>query len=116
MILPFASTYTVRSYTVGYDSEGRPTESGPTTQTISAVITPITERGLQRLPEGMRANARFRVRTQTNLGDLGNSGETDSKRIVVDGREYQLDQWGRWDQVSFGNLNHQKYLASEIVT
>jgi len=93
--IPFVSPYVVRTYTVGYDSDGRATETGPTTQTIQATVTPLDERSLQRLPEGMRVGARYRIRTQTDLDDLGDDGETTSRRIVVDGREYQLDQWGR---------------------
>ena len=114
MSIPFSSDYTVRTYTVGYDSDGRVTETGPTTQTIQSIVTPLDERALERLPEGMRVGARYRVRTETDLGDLGDRAETSSLRILVDGREYQLDQWGRWDQASFGNLNHHKYLAREI--
>lgn len=114
MSLPFSSAYTVRTYTVGYGSDGRPTETGPTTQTIQAMVTPLDERALQRLPEGMRVGARYKVRTETDLGDLGGAGETTSKRILVDSREYQLEQWGRWDQTSFGSLNHHKYIAREL--
>ena len=114
MSIPFSSAYTVRTYTVGYGSDGRVTETGPTTQTIQAVVTPLDERTLERLPEGMRVGAKYRIRTQTDLGDLGDRSETGSKRIVVDSREYQLDVWGRWDQTSFGGLNHHKYLAREI--
>lgn len=115
MALPFASSYTVRIYTVGYDADGRVTESGPTTATISALVTPLDERDLQRLPEGTRARARYRVRTDTELGDLGDDGGTTSRRIVIDGREHQLDHWGRWNQATFGNLRHRKYYASELL-
>lgn len=115
MGLPFASDYVIRTYTVGY-AGGRATESGPTSQTIKAVVTPLTDRELQRLAEGGRIGGRFKVRTQTDLGDLGDRAEAASRRIVVDGREYQLDAWGRWDQGIFGSLNHQKYLAMEIRT
>lgn len=114
MSIPFSSAYTVRTYTVGYGSDGRPTETGPTAQTVQAVVTPLDERALERLPEGMRAGARYRVRTETDLGDLGDRAETSSRRILVDDREYQLEQWGRWDQVSFGALKHHKYVAREI--
>ena len=114
MSLPFTSAYVVRTYTVGYDSDGRPTETGPTEQSVQATVTPLDERTLDRLPEGTRVGARYRVRTQTDLGDLGDRASTISGRIVVDSREYQLDQWGRWDQSSFGGLNHHKYLAREV--
>ena len=114
MSIPLSSSYTVRTYTVGYGSDGRATETGPTTQTIQASVTPLDERALQVLSEGLRVGARYKVRTQTDLGDLGGDGETTSKRVMVDSREYRLEQWGRWDQTSFGSLNHQKYLAREL--
>lgn len=114
MSIPFSSSYTVRTYTVGYGSDGRVTETGPTTQTVQATVTPLDERALQSLPEGLRVDARYKVRTQTDLGDLGDAGSTVSSRILVDDREYRLEQWGRWDQTSFGSLNHQKYLAREL--
>lgn len=66
------------------------------------------------MPEHMKVNARYKVRTQADLGDLGDRGETSSKRIVKGGREYQLDSWGDWDEFNFGGLKHNKYLASEI--
>lgn len=114
MSLPFASSYTIRTYVVGYDSNGRGTETGPTTSTVQGVVTPLTDRELARLPEGMRAGARFRLRTLTDLGDLGDEGETTSRRIVIEGREYQIDAWGRWDPATFGSLAHNKYLAREV--
>ena len=112
MYLPFATSYTVRTYTVGYDANGRATESGPTEESILAMVTPNADRTLSRMPEGLREKARFRVRTKANLGDLGSTAT--NKHIVVDGREYQLDQWGRWNVPDFGNLNHNRYLASEV--
>ena len=114
MSLPFSSAQTIRTYTVGYDAAGRGTESGPVTTTIQGVVTPLSDRDLARMPEGMRAGARFRLRTETDLGDLGDAGETTSRRIVIEGREYQIDAWGRWDQTSFGALKHNKYLAREV--
>lgn len=114
MGIPFASAQTIRTYTVGYDAQGRASETGPTTTTVQGIVTPLGERELERLPEGMRVGARFRLRTETDLGDMGDAGATTSRRLVVDGREYQLDAWGRWDQSTFGALRHHKYLAREV--
>lgn len=114
MSLPFASAQTIRVYTVGIDGDGRPSETGPTTTTPMGVVTPIDERALRALPEGLRSGARYRLRTEASLGDLGDEGGTTSTRLVVDGREYLLMTWGRWNQTTFGSLKHNKYLAREI--
>lgn len=115
MSIPFASTYTVRTYTQS-TALGKVSQSLTASTTVQATVTPADDRTLKALPEGLRASAMFRVRTQTDLGDLGDRGDTTDRRIVVGGREYQLRNFGNWTPVNFGSLAHRKYVALEVTT
>ena len=111
MSLPFTSAYTVTTRAAGYGVDGLPSEGGATSQTVQAIVTPISDREAQQLPEGVRIRARFKLRTKSDLGDVG---EGASVRVVVDGEEHELVSFGRWTPPPFGSLAHRKYAALRL--
>lgn len=110
MSIPFSSEYTVKRYTSAI-SDGVVSQTLAETFTIQGTLTPLQEKELQVLPEGLRSGARFKLRTETEILS-GLQGTTSTHRLVVDSEEYTITVFGRWNQSAFGRLKHHKYLCT----
>lgn len=112
MAIPFAGTYQVKRYESTI-TDGVVSHTLAETISTVGIVTPLSDRELQVLPEGLRSGARFKFRTETEF-DPGLQGTENTFRIVIDSEEYLLNLFGRWNQTVFGQLKHWKYACVSL--
>lgn len=96
VIASFATgTYTVtRRGTQSADTNGRVTSNSGSSLSISAVVTPVSGRDLQRLPEGFRTQELRSIFTTTELKTTDGSNEADV--VSIDGALWQVQSVVPW--------------------
>jgi hypothetical protein len=94
IIQDFGSTYTVtRAGAVDFDSDpGRPIAAAPTTFDIIALVQPVKNRDLERLPEGLRTEMVRVVFTEATM-----LLEPQPDQLAAEGQVWQVgtvEPWG----------------------
>jgi len=109
MSIPFSQAHTVRRYNATI-TDGVVSHTLAAETEIQGTVTPISERELEVMPEGLRSKAKFTLRSETRL-DPGAQEDSTTWRLLVDDEEYLITLFGRWAGSTFGSLRHWKYAA-----
>lgn len=98
IIEDFAAPYTVsRAGAIDFTTTpGFPLAGTPTAIPITAVVQPVRNKDLQRLPEGLRTDQLRAVFTETQL-----QTEPQPDTIVIDGLSWQVESVEPWESGGF---------------
>lgn len=90
-------TYVVNRYAASaYDGNGRHVIGAPTPMNVKGLIQPLSDRDLQRLPEGERSIDRVVFMTQTQLQTAA-TGAAKSDVLTYNGKSYEVEEIEPWD-------------------
>lgn len=78
-------------------SNGRSTAAAATDTAIAGVFHPLTGRDLERLPEGIRSRARYRLITTADVRTVDRSGGLPPDQIVHAGHTYEANSDAEWN-------------------
>jgi hypothetical protein len=93
-----------------YDAEGRWEEAtDPKPFWIEASVQPLTPRDMEKLPEGRRTRAAYRLYTDFKLRALDDSGAKNPDRVWIDKQIFEVISNEAWEN---GIVPHNKAVVS----